>query len=423
MYTLSTLRRASCLLFLACAALFIAPPKAAAQAGQLDPTFGQGGIVTTDFGLGFVNDLAAAFAVAIQPDGKIVVCGSSPTAIGAPLATLARYNTNGSLDTSFGTNGIVTTSNVALPSAIVLQTNGDIVVAGSIVFRGSSETMNVLRYSASGILDSTFGTGGIVTLSNDQGAASSALALQPNGDILYANGSVLFRLLPNGQLDASFGSGGKTALAGKGVVALGLFSNGKILVAGTLSGSGTIGRYSSNGALDATYGINGQLGTTGSANEMLLLANGQLLVAGNLASGVLGPTLGFAVTQYVAAGVTNPKFGTHGGVVTPVPGSPTVQTTGLGVELSGDIVTLGTGSANFANYVFALARYTSTGQLDNTFGTDGIVTTAFAGKSTVTSYGLAIQSDGKIVAVGSYSVQEGVNSTDYGFLLARYLGQ
>jgi uncharacterized delta-60 repeat protein len=284
---LSTLRRAAFLFFLACTVWFIAPPSAAAQAGHLDPTFGQGGIVTTDFGLGFVDDLAAAFAVAIQSDGKIVVCGSTPTAIGAPLATLARYNTNGSLDTSFGTSGIVTTSNVALPSAIVLQTNGDIVVAGSIVFRGSSETMNVLRYSASGVLDTTFGTGGIVTLSNDQGAANNALALQPNGDILYANGSILFRLLSNGQPDASFGSGGKAALVGQDAVALALLPNGKVLVAGTSSGSGTIGRYNSNGTLDATYGINGQLGTTGTANEMLLLANGQLLVAGSLASGVL----------------------------------------------------------------------------------------------------------------------------------------
>jgi uncharacterized delta-60 repeat protein len=186
--------------------------------------------------------MAAAFAVAIQPDWKIVVCGSSPTSLGAPLATLARYNSNGSLDTSFGTNGIVTTSDVALPTVIVLQTDYAIVVAGSIVFRGDTETMNVVRYTSNGTLDASFGTGGIVTLSNDQGATSSALALQPNGGILYANGFLLFRLLPNGELDVSFGSGGQAALAGEDAVALAVLSNGKILVAGTASG-GTISRY------------------------------------------------------------------------------------------------------------------------------------------------------------------------------------
>jgi uncharacterized delta-60 repeat protein len=156
---------------------------------------------------------------------------------------------------------------------------------------------------------------------------------------------------------------------------------------------------------------------------MPLLPSGQLLIGGNLTSSVSGATLGFAVTQYVAAGAANTKFGTHGGVVTAIPGFPTIQTSGLGVESSGDIVTLGTGSDNAADFVLALARYTSTGQLDPTFGTGGIVTTSFPGKSTVTAYGLAIQSDGKIVAVGNYSVQEGVNSTDYGFLLTRYQGQ
>jgi uncharacterized delta-60 repeat protein len=249
------------------------------------------------------------------------------------------------------------------------------------------------------------------------------LALQPNGDLLYANGFLLFRLLPNGQLNPSFGSHGQVTLAGADSVGLAVLSSGKILVAGTASGRGTISRYNSDGTLDTTYGINGQSGTTGTANAMLLLANGQLLVVGDLTSSVSGPILGFAVTQYAAAGAPNAKFGAHGGVVTPISSFPAVHTSGLGMESNGNIVTLGTASANFANYVFVLAQYTQTGQLDATFGTDGIVTTSFAGKSTVTAYGVAIQSDGKIVAVGSYSLQEGVNSTDYGFLLAPYQGQ
>jgi Domain of unknown function (DUF5122) beta-propeller len=89
-----------------------------------------------------------------------------------------------------------------------------------------------------------------------------------------------------------------------------VLSSGKILVAGTASSSGTISRYNSDGTLDTTYGINGQLGATGTANAMLLLVNGQLLVGSDLISSVSGPILGFAVTQYAAAGATNTKFGT-----------------------------------------------------------------------------------------------------------------
>jgi len=93
--------------------LLIATEQATAQAGRLDPTFGNGGIVTTDCGLQTGSSNAAtANAAAIQSDGKIVVVGAAPGSNGFPIAAVARYNSNGSLDTSFGSSGIVTTSSI-----------------------------------------------------------------------------------------------------------------------------------------------------------------------------------------------------------------------------------------------------------------------------------------------------------------------
>ena len=196
----TTLKRASLLIF---SILLIASQQAAAQAGHLDPTFGSGGIVTTDFGdqTGSSN-VASANAVTIQSNGKIVVGGGVPSHTGFPVPAVARYNTNGSLDTTFGTGGMVSTPSIEdVPfTAITLQTDGKIVaVAGGF-------TAYVVRYTSAGVLDSTFGTGGIVTLSFINGPSASGVLVQPDGKILVADRG-LFRLLSNGQFDTSFGSG------------------------------------------------------------------------------------------------------------------------------------------------------------------------------------------------------------------------
>jgi uncharacterized delta-60 repeat protein len=101
MYGFAKSTRASFFIF---SLLRASVPQAGAQAGQLDPTFGRGGIVSTDFGIQLgQSNIATANAVTIQSDGKILVCGGAPTSAGFPTAAVARYNTDGSLDTAFGT--------------------------------------------------------------------------------------------------------------------------------------------------------------------------------------------------------------------------------------------------------------------------------------------------------------------------------
>ncbi|MGA9504458.1 MAG: hypothetical protein WBV31_08460 [Terriglobales bacterium] len=401
--------------------LLIASAHAVAQAGQLDPDFGQGGIVTTDFGI-LPNGTASAAAVTIQPDGKIIVFGGVTSSSGTSVAAV-RYNTNGSLDTGFGTAGVATVAGLTFPSALALQPDGKIVgVAFNIGGYGGAFGINIVRFSSTGVLDPAFGTGGVVGTGIFSAQVPSGVVIQPNGDILIAEGELL-RLLPDGQFDTSFGTGGQAhVLGGDQANGLALLSNGKILVtsATSFSAGGLVTRYNSNGNLDSSFAIGGQLGATGPSNALLLLSNGEFLVGGDLASSVNGP-VGFAVSRYQAVGATDPKFGAHGGVVTPLAGFPTIATSGLGVQANGDIVALGTASASKTSQAFALARYTPTGQLDTTFGTSGSVTTAF-GTTTVAASGLAIQADSNIVAVGGYSTTK-PNGTDVGFKLARYLGQ
>src|ERR1039458_7878775 len=417
----TTLNRAALLIF---AALLITSQQAAAQAGHLDPTFGSGGIATTDFGdqTGSSN-VASANAVTIQSNGEIVVAGGVPSRTGFPVPAVARYNTNGSLDPTFGTGGIVSISSIEdVPfTAVTLQSDGKIVtVAGGF-------TAYVVRYTSSGVLDSTFGTGGIVTLSFILGPSASGVLVQPDGKILVADGH-LSRLLSDGQVDTSFGSGGTARTAGYPATGLSLLPNGKILAASSVLGtSGFISQYNSNGSLDTTFGIGGQLASPGTAVGLALLGSGDFLAGGSLTNNTIRPypgaaASGFAVSRYLGTGVADATFGANGGTFTTLTAYPDIASSGLAVQPSGDIVTLGTGTL-LTNTAFVLARYTANGQLDTTFGSNGTVTTSFGIGPAVSANGLTIQSDGKIVAVGSYIVAVPHHGADTAFKIIRYLGQ
>jgi uncharacterized delta-60 repeat protein len=245
--------------------------------GDLDPTFGSGGKVTTDFAGG--SDVA--IGVALQPDGKIVAAGSAtPKATIFSDFALARYNPDGSLDATFGSGGKVTTEFTGgsdRASAVALQPDGKIVAAGT-AFTGTSYNVALARYNPDGSLDATFGSGGKVTTeftgNFDQ---ANAVALQPNGKIVAAGNTgagtshdfALARYNPDGSLDATFGSGGKVTTDFTGgsdqATALSLQPNGKIVAAGTAS-TGTIlefalVRYKKHGGLDPSFGSGGKVTT------------------------------------------------------------------------------------------------------------------------------------------------------------------
>jgi len=397
---------------LALVILVSAATQAAAQAGQLDTTFGNGGIAITDFGIQYQQQVAAVGAVAIQANGEIVVAGGVPAGNknGFPSFAVARYQTNGSLDTTFGVGGFAIVQTLyGNFTAIAIQSDGKIVAGG-----GAS----IVRFNSNGGLDSAFGKGGIVTLGGP--FTVSGIALESNGAIAVAAGDQLF------VLSASGGGKGTPLPNFSPSASVAVLPGNQILVGSSLPSF--VFRYSSSGVLDTTFAINGQMATPGPANVLALPANGDILVAGSLVSKVTTPepTLGFVVSSYQSAGITDPKFASNGGIVTPLSGLPTISTTGLGIEpATGSIVVSGTASnitIGGSEQAFGLARYTAKGQLDSSFGANGTVVTSFT-NAFATASGLAIQSDGKIIVAGSLVAPQNHGGNDSAWVVARYLAQ
>jgi len=166
-----------------CAALLLLPAAGRANPGDLDPTFGIGGKVTT--GIGTDND---GYGVVIQADGKLVGAGETNNGINYAFA-LVRYNTNGTLDATFGTGGKVTTAVGTSDDsayALAIQADGKLAVAGE-TFNGSTWDFALVRYNANGTLDATFGTGGKVTTAvGTSDEAAYALAIQADGKLVAA---------------------------------------------------------------------------------------------------------------------------------------------------------------------------------------------------------------------------------------------
>ena len=231
--------------------------------GGLDGTFGAGGVVTTSLSGG--DD--TAYAVAVQPDGKIVAAGL--TQAGGHSAALAmRYNADGSLDTGFGTGGVVTTG---FPSAssfflgVAVLDDGRIVAGGSVTTNPA--TFLLARYQSNGALDTTLGGTGFVTTTIPGGDAYGwDMAIQPDGKIVLAGyfrtptggGFALARYNTDGSLDAGFGAGGivTQSLSSTTDYAYGVNvqSSGKIVMGGQTAHAGALARYNADGSYDNSFG-------------------------------------------------------------------------------------------------------------------------------------------------------------------------
>ena len=183
----------------------------AQTAGTLDSTFGTGGRVTTAFG----GNGDTGNSIVVQTDGKLVVGGSTTNLDDTTDFALARYNINGALDTMFGTGGKVKTTFASFDfvGALALQSDGKIVAAGMTVIN-FMPNFAVARYNGNGTLDSTFGIGGRVITGFGGSAQVFAADVQADGKIVVAgyaniNGNFNFALArynSNGTLDATFES-------------------------------------------------------------------------------------------------------------------------------------------------------------------------------------------------------------------------
>jgi uncharacterized delta-60 repeat protein len=405
--------------------------------GSLDTTFGLNGIVTTSISAN--KDFGRS--VSIQADGKIVVAGNSKDDTSFPDIAIVRYNPNGSLDATFDTDGIITTNlGGGIAYSVAIQSDGKIVAAGD----GPGNPV-VIRYYPNGSLDTTFDGDGIVSLPLPSGLLRSVL-IQPDSKIVASGWTsglnsnfVVVRYNPDGSLDSTFNSNGiVTAIFGTSFnssLCSGIQTDGKLVIAGnyglSLSGFGdttdvAILRLNPNGSFDTTFNtdgkvVTGQITSTGLITAIASQADGKIVATGY---SIVGTWYKFTTVRYLPDGNLDPTFGLDGKVVTnfnPTATLPNIRSDAafsIAVQSDGKIITAGfsavagptDGPTNFA-----LVRYNTDGSLDASFDGDGKVTTNFLGSNFSQVNSVLIQSDGKIVAAGYSYV-----GSFWDFAIARY---
>jgi uncharacterized delta-60 repeat protein len=426
-----------------------------AAPGRLDSSFGQGGKVVTEF----FGQTEIANAIAIQNDGKIIVAGSAQdgTTSNNNDFALARYNPNGSLDTTFDGDGKVTTGfdprHSDIIFALAIQNDGKIIAAGNTSFRGSDDNTDygfaLARYNPDGSLDTTFdGDGKIVTnLSNPTDGDPryreriNALAIQDGKIIATGVGRVTggdysefvtIRYHMDGSIDTSFGVNGR-AITGfpRSVPTLTpedcadevfLQNNGTILVAGRSSYGPpfyALASYTANGNPDTTFGENGKIRlsfprpNTNLNNKdagVAIQPDGKIVLGGYTETEIDG-IKHFALTRLEVNGNVDSSFGDNGQVKTELAG----LIHSVKVQRDGKIIVAGNTADDPSDFI--LAQFDSKGILDKSFGKDGSINTDFANDADRIN-ALAIQRDGRILAAGSATNSSGNRD----FAVARYLG-
>ena len=405
-------------LMLAIGLLFALSASISAAPGDLDPTFGNGG-KRTDW-TGFAS------GVAIQPDGKIVVVGGccSP----GNDFRVARYNPDGSPDTTFGGGtGRVTTDfngNQDSSDSVVLQPDGKIIVAGWAALQSSGFSLAVARYNPDGSLDTTFGGGSgkvLAPLPDYFGFGQTDVAIQPDGRILVVlaqydlndnDYGLLVRYNADGSPDTSFGMGGSVLSQFPMFSVTVQPADGKVVVKEGY-GDHRIARFNTNGSLDTGFGSGGRVTLPVGfwCFSLAVDSAGKIVTAGRSAS---GSTFEFALLRFNVDGSPDSSFDGDGIVTTP----GLEMANSIVVQSNGKIVVAGYGPGP-GNYDLALARYNSNGSLDNTFGGgDGITTVDFNNSS---DFGIAVALDnqGRGVVVGG---SQPLGGGPFVFALARFLG-
>lgn len=416
--------------------------------GCLDPTFNAPNgkvMINTDGSIASSLDLDLASGVAIQADGKLVAAGTTSLPGNIYKFVVVRVNTDGSADSTFGGTGIVTTSFSPAGDrayAVAIQADGKIVVAGYASVGSAQEVFAVARYLSDGTLDSTFATGGktTITFGNTKGnpkpgsdTEARSLAIQADGKILVAgfagNSGALARLNANGSLDTSFGIGGQvtSSVSGAGS-AMAIQPDGKIVLGGSITTRKTgldfaLTRYNSNGTLDTTFGSAGIASADFSGFDdrifaLAIDASNKIVAGGYTSSASSSAAHNFAVARFAPNGVLDSTFGNGGKVSTDI-FTNWDNCTALAIQSNGKIVAAGYAyTTGLTTGYFTLVRYNTDGTPDSSFGVGGIVTSNLAGGTENYAYGVAIQPDGKIVAVGTANTPD--SSAGMYIAMARY---
>ncbi|MCA9899305.1 MAG: hypothetical protein H6654_02890 [Ardenticatenaceae bacterium] len=400
--------------------------------GDLDTSFGVNGVVIEDVG-GF--DVGRGLA--LRSDNKIwVIADSFNGSFTAVQSYLLLYNSDGTLNTAFGTNGVasITPINPAARDGVLeiaLQPDGKVVVAGSVDTNGNKD-FAVFRFTAEGLLDSSFGVGGVITtpVSASDYDEAAGLVIQSDGKIVAAgnvgiNDFALVRYEKDGSLDTAFGVGGIVTTD----FPIGVSSgedraydvieqfDGKIVAVGYSSGRFGVARYTASGALDSSFGNSGIISTVvGSdpflaANAVAQQADGKLLVSGTGYNDVDGH-YAWTLVRYNSDGSLDTDFGTDGIIKTDFGGNSTSNY--MQLLPNGKIVLVGDGNDGSNGLGVSIVQYNQDGSLDTSFGTGGVVHTSSGTRATR----VIVQPDGQLLVLGYATT----STAPEDIFLARYEG-
>lgn len=388
-----------------------------AQQSLLDPSFGKNGTVKTDMGLAF-NYVDIGKQVLLQSDGSIYLAfegNLEGLGISSPT-TVVKIHSDGSPDVSYGNNGY----SVSVPifsSHSAIQADGKIIIAGSVnsSFQIYNQTnFAVARLNTDGSLDHTFGKDGIVVSSIDNSCHANSIAIREDGKIVVAGSAnypyaatnpklALVRYNQDGSLDQTFNGTGAVEAKDLGWAnSVAIQSDGKIVVAGKVvdklsNYTPTVIRYNENGSVDSTFdgglSIMG-FGSSDNINSIAVQSDGKIVATGYKMN---GNSNDFAAIRLNTDGSPDVTFDEDGYQTTDF-GETNDTSMSVVIQSDGKIVLAGYSSSGSTTH-FAICRYNIDGSLDNTFNVNGMQTTVF-GSAKSYANSLAIQADGKLVAMG-----------------------
>lgn len=361
-----------------------------------------------------------ARAVLVQPDGKIILAGGATGQFNTDFA-LTRLNANGTMDTTFGVNGVVITPIEQFTHeavyALALQEDGRIVAVGNSSTPSTFvQQFAVVRYNSNGTIDLTFGTNGkAITNFSSNVSEAVGVVVQPDGKITLAGSQsgkfALARMNSNGSMDTSFGSGGKAVSQivtdGNATANVLLMqTDGKFIVAGSRTGpssnvnSSPVARFNTDGSLDTSFDGDGLAFPGLAFIKAGAIDKDDRLVFGG--QGHLTTPQDFGLARLNSDGSADTTFNGTGTNRLPVGNGPNNESwvSGLAIQSDGNIVVTGRSYGNPDGYDFTVARFKENGTPELSFGNGGSVITHL-GAQQDWAYGLAVQSDGKLVVAGS----------------------
>ncbi|MFZ1799202.1 MAG: T9SS type A sorting domain-containing protein [Chitinophagaceae bacterium] len=401
-----------------------------AQQGTLDPTFGDGGTVVVE--KPFFNGISL-----IQTDGKIILLSLG--------SVLDRFNADGTYDETFGKHGRVTLNFdkklYSENNSFALQNDGKIVCNGYYYADNGNIYSGVFRCNPDGSIDSSFGTNGMDSIRIDNLNFGTGIVIQPDGKIVVSGDTrksfyedtktFIYRLMPNGGLDPSFGEEGivinkhSLDINSAGLV---IRPDGKLVIGSTYNTydytlSYQLESFNADGSIDNSFGVKGiakfifgENQTVYWASQMrnlVLQEDGKIVCAGT--SGIGKNEM--ALCRFNENGTIDAGFGENGGIITSLENTNEVYNFDLDLQPDGKILTCGGALIAFSFSEIVICRYQDNGQLDPEFGNSGI-TVVSSDIMNVSTQSIHYLNDGKILATGQISYP----SSETGIIMVRLNG-